>query len=74
MSPMLVSSDMFPGASALLAALDGGASLAQADIETTTTQARVFGFRKHTTLIRSLWQAEREQYLAEFRSAFEASI
>jgi len=66
--------EMFPGSLSMIAALDGGASLAEADVQTTMTQARVFGFRKHSALIRGLWQVDREQYLSEFERQFSASL
>lgn len=72
-TPMPVS-DSLPGTAALLAALDGGAELAHAVLLATMTQVSVFGRKRFTAHTKELAAVAREQELAEFRNAFEASI
>ena len=72
-TPMPVS-DSLPGTAALLAALDGGADLAHAVLFATISQASVFGRKRFTAHTKELAAVTREQELAEFRCAFEASI
>lgn len=72
-TPMPVSESM-PGTAALLDALDGGAELAHAVLIATMTQVSVFGRKRFHAHTRELAAVAREQELAEFRSAFEASI
>jgi len=73
MSPMS-RPEMFPGSLSLIAALDGGASLAEAEVQSVSSRTSVFGRRKSFALGKDLARVDREQYLAEFERQFSASL
>lgn len=57
MSPMS-RPEMFPGSLSLIAALDGGASLAEAEVQSVSSRTSVFGRRKSFALGKDLARVE----------------